>query len=158
MSENTSFESWAIVELFGHQRIAGLVSEATIGGCAFIRVDVPAWEDNPPYTKFFGNGAIYSMTPVSEEIARSALAYIRPRPVETYMLPRPQEPERRAVLVCENCGESVNDLSQASLTIKHGGNVFCSEGCLEEWLDAIQDKANDEHYDEGDHGDNWPPF
>lgn len=36
------FESWCIVELFGHQRIAGLVTEQTIGGCNFVRVDVPA--------------------------------------------------------------------------------------------------------------------
>jgi len=155
MTENTTFESWAIVELFGHQKIAGRVTEATIGGCAFLRVDVPAWEDNPPYTKFYGNGAVYAMTPVSEEIVRSAMNYIRPRPVETYMLPKPkEEPEKRDMRVCNNCGEEVGLLSSAGLTVTHGGHLFCTEGCLEEWLDAMQDKHNEKYDDEEeDRGD-----
>jgi hypothetical protein len=85
--QQESFKEFAIVELFGHQKIAGLVTEAVIGGCSLIRVDVPAIGDQPAYTRYFGQGAIYSLTPVSEEIARSALDYIRPRPVQPYMLP-----------------------------------------------------------------------
>ncbi|HXF62313.1 MAG TPA: hypothetical protein VNK95_11895 [Caldilineaceae bacterium] len=84
-----TFETWAVIELFGHQKIAGLVTEAAIGGCNLIRVDVPATDRQPAYTRYFGPGAIYSITPVSEEIARSVLAYIRPRPVSPYMLPQP---------------------------------------------------------------------
>lgn len=30
--EQKSFETWAIIELFGHQQIAGLVTETTIDG------------------------------------------------------------------------------------------------------------------------------
>lgn len=63
------FESWCIVELFGHQRIAGLVTEQTIGGCNFVRVDVPAIGDVPAYTKLLGQGAIYAINPVSETVA-----------------------------------------------------------------------------------------
>jgi hypothetical protein len=37
--ERKQFSEWAIIELFGHQRIAGRVSEQTIGGCAFVRDD-----------------------------------------------------------------------------------------------------------------------
>jgi hypothetical protein len=87
----STFETWAVIELFGHQKIAGLVTEAAIGGCNLIRVDVPATDQQPAYTRYFGPGAIYSITPVSEEIARSVLAYIRPRPVSPYMLPQPKE-------------------------------------------------------------------
>lgn len=32
---------WAIVELFGHARIAGRVTEQVIAGQGFIRADVP---------------------------------------------------------------------------------------------------------------------
>lgn len=85
-------EFWGIVELFGHNRIAGKVTEATIGGCSFVRVDVPAIESLPAFTKFYGNGAIYAMTPVSEEIARAAVTRLRTKPVEIYgLLPAPAE-------------------------------------------------------------------
>jgi hypothetical protein len=86
------FESWCIVELFGHQKLAGVVAEAQIGGCSFIRVDVPETHSQPAFTRFFGQGAIYSITPVSEEVARAAMDYLRVRPVATYMLPEPSPP------------------------------------------------------------------
>src|SRR5690554_3458311 len=88
--QDPTFEAWCVIELFGHQKIAGLVTEAVIGGCNLIRVDVPECGDQPAYTRYFGQGAIYSITPVSEEIARSALDAIRPRPVSPYMLPQPE--------------------------------------------------------------------
>ena len=81
------FDQWALIELFGHQRIVGKVTEATIGGCAFLRVDVPASETESAYTKYYGNGAIYSMTPIAESIAMGLLERIRPRPVNVYELP-----------------------------------------------------------------------
>jgi len=83
----SGFESWAIVELFGHQQIAGLVTEASIGGCAFVRVDVPEVNGRPAFTKFYGNGAIFAMTPVGENEARMALECIMPRPVSPFLLP-----------------------------------------------------------------------
>ncbi len=88
-SESNGFESWALVELFGHQKIVGRVSEAQIGGCAFLRVDVPAdGETSPPFTKFYGNGAVYAMTPVTEAVAMGLLQRIRPEPVSRYDLPQ----------------------------------------------------------------------
>jgi hypothetical protein len=86
------FESWCIVELFGHQKLAGVVAEAQIGGCSFIRVDVPEMHGQPAFTRFYGEKAIYSITPVSEEVARAAMDYLRVRPVATYMLPEPSPP------------------------------------------------------------------
>ncbi len=81
------FESWCIVELFGHQRIAGLVTEQTIGGCNFVRVDVPAIGDVPAYTKLLGQGAIYAINPVSETVARAAAGQYRSAPVSIYDFP-----------------------------------------------------------------------
>lgn len=96
--EKSAFEQWAIVELFGHQRIAGKVTEQTIGGCAFVRVDVPALDPItvssygepktrpavPGFTKLYGQGAIYGMTFVSEETAKAAAAGMRTEPINAY--------------------------------------------------------------------------
>lgn len=70
------FESWGIIELFGHQQIAGKISEASIGGCSFVRVDVPDTDETREvghdwkYTRYFGQGAIYALNPTSEVVAR----------------------------------------------------------------------------------------
>jgi len=81
-----TFDAWCVVELFGHNKIAGHVSEQTIGAGKMVRVDVPATTDKPGYTKYFGNGAIYAITPCSEEVARLAAHQIErwssPIPVE----------------------------------------------------------------------------
>ena len=80
------FEQWAIVELFGHSRIAGLVSEQVIGGCAFVRVDVPATKGAPPFTKLYGQGAIYAISFVDKDIALAAAESMRERPITVYNL------------------------------------------------------------------------
>jgi hypothetical protein len=72
MSENqTAFEVHALVELFGHQRIAGKVSETVIAGSGFVRVDVPATSKRAAFTRFFGPSAIYGITPVDETVAQA---------------------------------------------------------------------------------------
>lgn len=61
------FEEFALVELFGHNRIAGKVTEAEIGGGKFIRVDVPELDGIQPVTRFYSPGAIYGITPMTED-------------------------------------------------------------------------------------------
>lgn len=102
MSDETKFDSWAVVELFGHQQIAGRVTEASIGGCSFLRVDVPdqpatekdGWRSAqsalPAYTRYFGNGAIYALNPCTEAAARIVAKNIRAQPP----IPYDPEPER----------------------------------------------------------------
>ena len=82
-AKNNSFAEWCIVELFGHQQIAGFVTEATIGGCAFMRVDVPQRPDQGEgvmYTRLFGNGAIYAVNITTEAEARAAVERFHPKP------------------------------------------------------------------------------
>lgn len=79
----TKFEEWAVLELFGHQRLAGMVTEVQIGGASFVRVDVPedakskAWK----LTKMYNPSAIYSITPVTEETARMAAKSVSGEPM-----------------------------------------------------------------------------
>lgn len=91
MSDKT-FEQWGIVELFGHNKIAGMISEQSIGGCSFVRVDVPAIGDNQGYTKVYGNGAIYAMTFTDEETAKAAAKMYSPRPIDVFEAKRLLEP------------------------------------------------------------------
>lgn len=66
-----TFEGWAILELMGHRRLAGIVAEATIAGGAFIRVDVPNANGSTLMTQFYAPGAVYCITPTTEETARA---------------------------------------------------------------------------------------
>lgn len=79
------FSAWAIVEIFGHERIAGEVSEQTIGAASFVRVDVPSIDGSPAWTRLYGEKAIYSITPVDEATARLAAAQLRARPINIYI-------------------------------------------------------------------------
>jgi hypothetical protein len=69
------FEYFAILELMGHRRLAGKVTEAAIGGGSFIRIDMPM-KDGSQSTQFYSPGSIYCITPTTEEIARTmSMAY-----------------------------------------------------------------------------------
>lgn len=83
---------WAIVDLFGHARIAGRLSEYTFGGCSFVRVDVPPISqgegrpDIPAVTKLFGNGAIYGISFVDEASALLTAANLKVMPIAAWEL------------------------------------------------------------------------
>jgi hypothetical protein len=85
---------WAIVELLGHRRLAGMVTEVQIAGAGFLRVDVPdAGRGDGWYaTQYVAPGSVYAITPVSEETARAVAPSSQPRPVERWELP-PAQPE-----------------------------------------------------------------
>ena len=87
-TEKQSFNEWAKVELFGHNVIIGKVSETMLAGGAFLRVDVPAFDKLPAFTRFYGPGAIYCISPITEEIARGLLASCRNVPVARSELPQ----------------------------------------------------------------------
>jgi len=88
MSE--TFEIWAIVELFGHAQIAGRVTEQPIAGGTFLRVDVPGTGGQEPFTRFYGASAIYSITPVAEEVARRAVNVLEKRPITVWGVVLPE--------------------------------------------------------------------
>lgn len=88
--EPKGFEAWCIVELFGHTQVSGKVTEQVIGGGGFIRIDVPEVGEQAAYTQFVGPTAVYRLTPVSEEIARTMAARSRPSVVNAVMLPGPR--------------------------------------------------------------------
>lgn len=93
MNENPTektekFESWCLVELMGHQKIVGKCTEAVIAGAPLLRVDVPAYQENQPFTRFYGPGAIYCLNPISEQVALEMLKTCRNEPVSRWDIPK----------------------------------------------------------------------
>ena len=106
MTEQDTYEGFAVVELMGRSTLAGYVSEQTIAGVAMLRVDVPKVGDQEPFTKFFSGGAIYGITPTTQEIAERAAQRLRSRPVSEYVVP---VPPRQPALVDSTAGEDDED-------------------------------------------------
>jgi hypothetical protein len=92
MSENKSpFEGYCILELFGHRKLAGYVSEMEIAGQGFLRLDVPGTDGEGDATQLYNPSSVYAMTPCTEELARAVAEGKRPRPVSRYELPSPRD-------------------------------------------------------------------
>jgi len=86
MEQVPKFEEWALLELFGHQRLAGRVTEATIAGGAFVRVDVPDAKGRIVMTKYLNPSAIYGISPCDENVAVAAAQTIDAKPIQRYQL------------------------------------------------------------------------
>jgi hypothetical protein len=92
---NVGFDSWGIVELLGHVRVAGRVTEEQRFGATIGRVDIPT-PDGSFITQYFGGGSLYRLTPCSEATARAVAARNAPEPVHPYEMPsRPSYSDRR---------------------------------------------------------------
>jgi len=115
-------ETWAIVEVLGHKKFAGYVSEQVVGGATLVRVDVPETDQcgvfTKPYTKLVGVGSIYCITPTTEEIARRAAQQLERwnNPIPVDIAARPQIPatssaslESEAELVEDDDGDDDDD-------------------------------------------------
>lgn len=79
--------AWALVELFGHARIVGYLSQQNFQSGVLFRVDVPDLTKDGKvvrkgFTRYFGLGAIYSITPVDEATVRRMLPSIDGTPGE----------------------------------------------------------------------------
>ncbi len=88
---DAKFETWGVLEIMGHVKFAGRISEEAVAGGSMVRIDVPASERWPAFSKLFGLGSVYSITPTSEEIARSQAAIFAKRPLQTLELPADQQ-------------------------------------------------------------------
>jgi hypothetical protein len=80
-------KSWALVELFGHQKIVGYLSQQTFGTGVLFRVDVPdllkeGKAIRKGFTRYFGLSSIYSITPIDEATVRRMLPSIDGTPGE----------------------------------------------------------------------------
>ncbi|WP_080057165.1 hypothetical protein [Spirosoma aerolatum] len=84
-------ELYAVVELFGHNRMAGKVSEYNLGG-NFIRIDVPETSTQGAYSRIVNPSAVYAINPVTEEVATAMAERLQTKPIEAWDL---REMEKR---------------------------------------------------------------
>lgn len=91
-----TFEGWCLLELMGHRKLAGYVREQQVAGAGFVRIDVPG-ETGDVATQLYAPGAIYAITPITEELARRVAAGMRPQPVTRWELPEPAGESPRRV-------------------------------------------------------------
>lgn len=77
-------ELFAIVELFGHTKIAGKITEQSIGPATFVRVDVPETEAQPPFTRLLNPSAIYAINPVTEEVMKHMAGNFQQQPIQSW--------------------------------------------------------------------------
>lgn len=83
--DQTEQGQWAIIQLFGHKTLAGLVSKSEMLGQALLRIDVPATTAQPAFTQLYGDKAIYSVTFVSEEVAKKTAEAVQMNPINVYV-------------------------------------------------------------------------
>lgn len=79
-------ELWCIVELLGHVRLAGRLTEEERFGSKMGRLDIPTEEGF--VTQWFGGGSVYRITAVTEQVARDAAKRSSPAPVNQWDYPR----------------------------------------------------------------------
>ncbi len=109
-------EMWGVLELMGHVRVAGRITEEERFGGKLGRIDIPKRPDPACVcegtgkigegdaahecgictagftTQYFNAASIYRLTPTTEEAARAVAQSCQPSPVHTWELPRPALP------------------------------------------------------------------
>ena len=149
--QHEPFATWAILELMGHRRLAGFLTEQTIAGAGLLRLDIPAAGDASAVTQFYSPQAVYCITPCDEAIAREMAKQCAYEPVNRWELkallpPKPAyEPKNK--FCCRCADEYAEDNSD-----------ICA-GCREEIEDNARRNAEDaeaEHDAEAEAGQELP--
>lgn len=96
MTEDQIFAEWVILELMGHRRLAGFLTEQEVAGKGFLRLDIPG---QPPATQLYNPTAVYAITPTTEDIARAVAMTSQPAPVQRWELPPAITPDEEAAEV-----------------------------------------------------------
>lgn len=101
------FKTWALVELFGHTRVAGEVSEQTIAGGAMVRIDVPETDSSPAFSRIVNVNAIYAINPMSEEMVRSIAGQLNVKPIQSWDIREYVEKNKKALMEPRNPNDEI---------------------------------------------------
>lgn len=88
--EHIPFAQWVILELMGHRRLAGFLTEQEIAGQGFLCLNVPGEDPTSTVataTQFYNPKSVYCITPTTEQTARAVALASQPAPVQRWELP-----------------------------------------------------------------------
>jgi hypothetical protein len=71
--ESSPDEKWALVELVGYQQFAGNVSDETINGKQYIRIEVPETKVHKAFDCKFGIQSVHRITYITKEQAETII-------------------------------------------------------------------------------------
>ncbi len=83
---DAGYTGFAVVEIMGHRRLAGRISDALVAGAPMLRIDVPDAKTKDLTTHFFAPHALYAIHPCTEDTARRVASLYRPEPVAEWDL------------------------------------------------------------------------
>lgn len=102
----------AIIELFGHTKMAGHVTSIAVGSSAFLRVEVPATRLQKSFTRLINPSAVYAINPCTEEIMKAMADTFNFTPLTKWDLPDSlKNQERSGVAQIESPQSALSDLS-----------------------------------------------
>ena len=93
MQEQEKFESWCLVEIMGHLKVAGKATTMNFGSTVMLKVDIPETKSQPEFSRMFGMSSIFSITPCDEKTARIHAESYRTSPTINYSFDRVVEKE-----------------------------------------------------------------
>lgn len=76
--------TYAVVEMMGHRKVVGIISESPLGPGSLIRVDVLGSDGRVERTEHVGVGSIYCLTEVTEAVAKASAMHSAPKPSFAY--------------------------------------------------------------------------
>lgn len=99
-----AYEAWALVEVMGHRRLAGKVTEVNLFGSKMMRVEIPEVDGIPAHEQILSGSAIFAFTPVGVEAARALAATIKHMPFDPWLL----APSQRPLLTDDQIREAIS--------------------------------------------------
>lgn len=78
--EKEKLEQYAVIEMMGHRKIVGKITESDIAAGNLLKVTVLGKDGLPSRTEYIGTGSIYCLTIINEEVAKLAAAANAPEP------------------------------------------------------------------------------
>ena len=84
---------WMFIELLGHHKLVGFVTEEQKWGQVLLRIDIPTSVNHETKkmeftTQWYGTHALYCATPINESDAIHLAKQLRPKPFDKFDLHR----------------------------------------------------------------------